>query len=179
LQSGGGNLVIAVAHQNAPTLFAAAPNATAELMQRRQTEPFRLQDHHHAGCRNINPHLDDGRTNKYVRFSGNERLHGNRAFRGTLLPMYDPNSSVWEPLSQQFRLGFNPCRASVFAIVIERRPLLWFAPCIGVGNSWNNDECLPTGGHLFIHKRPDTLEVGAGANRSADRLAPRGKGAKL
>src|SRR5215467_3029199 len=62
-------------HQNAIRLLRAAPNAPAKLVQLRETESFRMLDHHHGGVRDVHADFHDGRRDQDLHLVLVEALH--------------------------------------------------------------------------------------------------------
>src|SRR5579885_43967 len=62
-------------HQHAVALLRAATDATAELVQLRETEALGVLDDHHRGVRHVNADLDDGRRDEYLYLARDEAAH--------------------------------------------------------------------------------------------------------
>ena len=179
LKPRGGNLVIAVAHQNAPPLIATAADTAAQLMKGGQAEPLCLEDHHDAGGGHINTYLNHRGADEHVGFASNKGLHRDGTLCGPLLPMNDADSAMREALAQQLRLGFDSRRTTNVQIIIKCGPLLRLTARLCIADARDHHKCLSPCGRLFIHKGPDAFKVGTRSNGGADRLAAGGELAKF
>ena len=74
--------VLAVADQDAAPRVLAAPDATAQLVQRRQTEALGVADHDQSRFGYIHSDFDDGRRNEAVDLTRPKRLLGTLTLLG-------------------------------------------------------------------------------------------------
>ena len=65
--------------QEAVRLVAAAPDATAQLVQLREAEAVGVLDHHRGRVRDVDADLDHRRRDEDVHLGGGERAHRGRA----------------------------------------------------------------------------------------------------
>ncbi len=74
-QAGGTLRRVRLGGEEAVTLVLAAGDAAAELVELREAEPFRLEDHHQRGVGDVDTDFDDGRRDEDVEVAVPEGVH--------------------------------------------------------------------------------------------------------
>ena len=90
------------------------PDATAQLVQLRQTEVIRAFNNNGVGCRDVDPGFDNGCTNQHVETLMMEIIHHPFQFALAHLPVTDGDPRFWHQFCQPFG-GF----LNVFHIIVE------------------------------------------------------------
>ena len=151
---------VGVADEDAKRLLAAAPHATAQLVQLRQAKALGVFDDHHRGIGHIHPNLDDRGADQDLDPVLLKILHDRGLFFGCHAPVQQGHGELGQRAVAQLVVGFD----RRFIIHLFR----FFDQRIYHVH-------LPPLAHLIAGKLKDCLAAVAAAQSRADRLAPRGQ----
>jgi hypothetical protein len=122
-----------VGRKHAIRVVRATADATAQLMELRETEAFRALDQHHGCVRDVDAHLHDGRRDQHLSLAVAESRHRLFLLQGLHVAVDEANGEVWEDVLRE-TLGFR-LRTAQFDLV-------------GLVPQRVDDECLPSFGDL-------------------------------